>query len=324
MGLRTVISNRRLLRQSWCQGPGLVRAGPSGEERCTPHYTVPVSPQCPQEISLLTLPVFQGAAVSSERFSQSLPPRNVAELGGSPPLSGVSRAARSAVPCRSSVPGHRASRSKYTRGQSRETGSLSKSSGGVGALAKRVLLGPAFADSGSLVFLRDDAGLRTVVSNRRLLRQSWCYIPGLMRAGPSGEERCTPHYTVPVSPQCPQEISLLTLPVFQGAAVSSERFFSVSSAQKCSGAGRLATPSGVSRAARSAVPCRSSVPMHRASCSKYTRGQSQETGSLSKSSGGVGALAKRVLLGPAWADSGSLVFLEMTRVWGPSFPIGDF
>ncbi len=86
--------------------------------------------------------------------------------------SGVSRAARSAVPCRSSVPGHRASRSKYTRGQSRETGSLSKSSGGVGALAKHVLLGPACADSGSLVFLRDDAGLRTVVSNRRLLRQS--------------------------------------------------------------------------------------------------------------------------------------------------------
>ncbi len=80
---------------------------------------------------------------------------------------------------------------------------------------------------------------------------------------------------------------------------------SVSSAQKCSGDGRLATPLGVSRAARSAVPCRSSVPGHRASRSKYTRGQSQETGSLSKSSGGVGALAKRVLLGPAWADSGS-------------------
>ncbi len=36
-------------------------------------------------------------------------------------------------------------------------------------------------------------------------------------------------------------------------------FLSVSSAQKCGGAGRLATPSGVSRAARSAVPCRSSV-----------------------------------------------------------------
>ncbi len=103
-----------------------------------------------------------------------------------------------------------------------------------------------------------------------------------------------------------------------------QAFLSVSSAQKCSGAGRLAAPSGVSRAARSAVPCRSSVPGHRASRSKYTRGQSQETGFPSKSSGGVGALAKRVLLGPAWADSGSLVFLEMTRVWGPSFPIGDF
>ncbi len=51
-------------------------------------------------------------------------------------------------------------------------------------------------------------------------------------------------------------------------------FLSVSSAQKCSGAGRLFTPSGVSRAARSAVPCRSSVPGHRASRSKYTRGQS--------------------------------------------------
>ncbi len=37
---------------------------------------VPVSSQCPQEISLLTLPVFQGAAVSSEHFSQSLPPGN--------------------------------------------------------------------------------------------------------------------------------------------------------------------------------------------------------------------------------------------------------
>ncbi len=85
---------------------------------------------------------------------------------------------------------------------------------------------------------------------------------------------------------------------------------SVSSTQKCSGAGRLATPSGVSRAARSAVPCRSSAPGHRASRSKYTRGQSQETGSLSKSSGGspvrahsksshTGALAKHVLLGPA-------------------------
>ncbi len=74
--------------------------------------------------------------------------------------------------------------------------------------------------------------------------------PGLLRAGTSGEERCTPHHTVPVSPQCSQEISLLTLPVFQGAAL-----LSVSSTQKCSGAGRLANPSGVFRAARSAISC---------------------------------------------------------------------
>ncbi len=156
-----------------------------------------------------------------------------------------------------------------------------------------------------LVFLRDDVGLRTVISNRRLLRQSWCQGPGLVRAGPFGEERCTPHYTVPVSPQCPQEISLLTLPVFQGASGLQRAFLSVSSAQKCSRAGRLATPSGVSRAARSAVPCRSSIPGHRASRSKYTRGQSQETGSLSRPPGGLGAPAKRVSLGSAWADSGS-------------------
>ncbi len=103
-----------------------------------------------------------------------------------PGPSGVSRAARSAVSCRSPASGHRASRSKYTRGQSWETGSLSRSPGGVGAPAKHLSLGPTWADSGSLVFLRDDAGLRTVVSNRRLLRQSWCHGPERMRAGPSG------------------------------------------------------------------------------------------------------------------------------------------
>ncbi len=119
-----------------------MRAGPSGEERCTPHYTVPVSPQCPQEISLLTLPVFQGAAVSSERFSQSLPPRNVAELGGSPPLRGSLEQLDRPSPA-ASVPGHRASRSKYTRGQSREAGSLSRPPGGLGAPAKHVSLGSA-------------------------------------------------------------------------------------------------------------------------------------------------------------------------------------
>ncbi len=53
-------------------------------------YTVSVSPQCPQEIGLPTLPrtVFQGAAISSEHTSQFLPPGNVAELRCSPPLQG--------------------------------------------------------------------------------------------------------------------------------------------------------------------------------------------------------------------------------------------
>ncbi len=64
-----------------------MRAGPSGEERFTPHYTVPVSPQCPQEISLLTLPVSRAQRFPASA-SLSLPPRNVAELGGSPPLRG--------------------------------------------------------------------------------------------------------------------------------------------------------------------------------------------------------------------------------------------
>ncbi len=75
---------------------------------------------------------------------------------------------------------------------------------------------------------------------------------------------------------------------------------SVSSAQKCSGDGRLATPSGVSKAARSAVPCRSSVPGHRASRSKYTRGQSQETGSLSRLFGSMKTAAKCVSMGRLW------------------------
>ncbi len=116
-------------------GPGLLRAGPSVD---TPHHTVPVSPQCPQEIILLTLPVFQGAAVSSEHFSQSLPSGNVVELRGSLPLLGASKAARAAVPCRSSTSGHRASSFKYTRGQSWETGSLNRLFGSVETTAKCV------------------------------------------------------------------------------------------------------------------------------------------------------------------------------------------
>ncbi len=57
---------------------------------------------------------------------------------------------------------------------------------------------------------------------------------------------------------------------------------SVSSARKHSGADMLATPSGVSRAASLAFSCRCAVPGYRTCRSDYTRGQSPETGSLSR------------------------------------------
>ena len=68
--------------------PGRQRAASAGVERCTPHYTVPVSPQRPLGAGLPTLPVFQGAAVPSELHSQYLPPVRVAGLRRSPPLRG--------------------------------------------------------------------------------------------------------------------------------------------------------------------------------------------------------------------------------------------
>ncbi len=73
----------------------------------------------------------QGAAVSSERFSQSLPPRNVAELGGSPPLRGSLEQLDRPSPAGPPLQGTEPSRSKYTRDQSRETGSLSRLFGSV-------------------------------------------------------------------------------------------------------------------------------------------------------------------------------------------------
>ncbi len=136
------------LKRPAAYGPGLLRAGPSGEERHTPQYTVPVSPQCPQEIGLPTLPEFHGAAVSSERFPQFLPPGNVAELRGSPPLWGsLERLVRLSP---ASVLFQDTSCSYYTRGQSRETGSLSRSPGGVGAPAKRVSFGSCLFYQSSL------------------------------------------------------------------------------------------------------------------------------------------------------------------------------
>ncbi len=95
----------------------------------------------------------------------------------------------------------------------------------------------------------------------------WRGVPmaqGLLRAGPSGEEQRTPHYSVPISPQYPQEIGLPTLPVFQGIAVSSERFSQLFLPVKCSGAERLTAPLGVPRVAGSVVSCRASASWHRA------------------------------------------------------------
>ncbi len=120
-----------------------MRAGSSGEERRTPHYTVPVSPQCPQEISLLPCQCSRAQRSPASASRSLFRPVNVAKLGGSPPLRGSLEQLDRPSPAGPPLPGHRASRSKYTRGQSQETGSLSKSSGGVGALAKRVVLGPA-------------------------------------------------------------------------------------------------------------------------------------------------------------------------------------
>ncbi len=182
--------------------------------------------------------------------------------------SGVSRAARSAVPCRSPFQG------TVLAALSTPEASLERLVPLVGHPAAweplpSVSHGICLSRLWFLVCLRDDVGLRTVISNRRLLRQSWCQGPGLVRASPlgkSGVHRIT---------RCPSLLSALRRSVCQpcqcpGRSGLQRAFLSVSSAQKCSGAGKLATPSGVSRAARSAVPCRSSVPGHRASRSKYT------------------------------------------------------
>ncbi|KAI2661423.1 Transposon Ty3-G Gag-Pol polyprotein [Labeo rohita] len=75
-------------RPSGPDGAGPLRVAPSGEFRGAPHYSVSGSPLCPREAVLPTLPVIQGAAASGELSPQSLPARDVPELGGSPPLRG--------------------------------------------------------------------------------------------------------------------------------------------------------------------------------------------------------------------------------------------
>ncbi len=114
---------------------------------------------------------------------------------------------------------------------------------------------------------RSDVGLRTIVFNRGLLRQAWCHGTGLMRAGPSGELHGARLSSVPTGDRSANPASV------PGRSGLQRALLLVSSTRKHSGAERLAAPLGVSRAARAAVPCRSSASGHRSSSSKYTRSQ---------------------------------------------------
>ncbi len=97
------------------------------------------------------------------------------------------------------------------------------------------------------------------------------YGPGLLRAGPSGEERCTPHHTVPVLSSVPSWDRSANPASVPGRSSFLRALLSVSSAQKRSVAERLAAPLGVSRAARAPFPCRSSASGHQASSSKSSQ-----------------------------------------------------
>ncbi len=99
--------------------------------------------------------------------------------------------------------------------------------------------------------------------------------------------------SVPSGDQCANPASVPGRSSLQRAVLS------VSSARKHTGAEMFAALLGVSRAARAVVPCRSSASGHRASSSKYTIGQSRETGSLSRLFGSVVSTAKCVLMGHA-------------------------
>ncbi|KAI2647410.1 Transposon Ty3-G Gag-Pol polyprotein [Labeo rohita] len=82
--LRVVLQSRRSQapKRSW-------------EERVTPHYTVSVSPRCPREVSLLSLPMLQGTTASDEHLPWVSPPGIVAEPGcSSPPRGSLEQLAR--------------------------------------------------------------------------------------------------------------------------------------------------------------------------------------------------------------------------------------
>ncbi len=127
---------------------------------------------------------------------------------------------------------------------------------------------------------------------------SWCQWPRAFEGQPLwGRAVYTASYGARLSsvPSGDRSANPVSVP---GRSSLQRALLSISSTQKCSGAGRLANPSAVSRAARSAVSCRSPASGHRASRSKYTGGQSRETGSL-RLFGSVETTAKCVSMGHA-------------------------
>ncbi len=107
-----------------------------------------------------------------------------------------------------------------------------------------------------------------------------------------------------------------------GRSCLQRALLSVSSARKRSGAERLATSSEVSRAARSAVPCRCATSGHRFSCSNYTRDQSREADSLSRLFSSVETTAKCVSVGSAHGRKRLLYSVRLSTAafqWGHSY-----
>ncbi len=164
----------------------------------------------------------------------------------------------------------------------------------MGAPAKCVSVS-CLAGSGStsLVFLGDNAGLRTVVSN-----SPDAYGLGLREGRPLwGRAVHTSVYGAHLSSVPSGDRSIF--PATLGASGHSDlqQISFSASVQKRSGPERFATSEKVFRTARSAIPCRSSASGHRASSSKHTRGQSRETGSLSTFYGSVETSAKCISMG---------------------------
>ncbi len=164
----------------------------------------------------------------------------------------------------------------------------------MGAPAKCVS-GSCLAGSGStsLVFLGDNTGLRTVVSN-----SPDAYGLGLREGRPLwGRAVHTSVYGAHLSSVPSGDRSVF--PATLGASGHSDlqQINFSASVQKRSGPERFATSEKVFRTARSAIPCRSSASGHRASSSKHTRGQSRETGSLSTFYGSVETSAKCISMG---------------------------